>query len=331
MGIKEELDRRITLAQSILDSGETLSSVLSQVRLLMTMDEDSTYVALTDLFIHGLNHVPYQKPPFADLEYKKAGAIYLTIFCIEDFSKIDINKLGVVRDGFPKEDNMCILSIHDIESLETPLQPKPGDSHETLRNVFQVILSYRRMKQILNSVRAHVYDKVSLVLIESIKEKDRIDLFGVEYRIVTDRLNCLESPVGNELLAAMDDLESTNPANWNSCALQCRNVILKLAKLLWKIDVPSYTMLDGTTVETSSEKEKNRLSAYIDYYTRTASKENKAVLDEASKLVKKIYGKGSAGKNQVNRSEAQGLLVDTFKFVDLLNKATGLESLCSLP
>ena len=83
-------------------------------------------------------------------------------------------------------------------------------------------------------------------------------------------------------------------------------------------------------MDVKMNKEKNRLLAYIDHFYRTASIDIQKILEEAEKLVNSIYNEGSKAKRQIRREEAQELLVDTFHFVDLLDRATGLEPIAKL-
>lgn len=216
-----------------------------------------------------------------------------------------------------------------MESVSPIQEPNLTDTPDILELKVQHAHYVRRVEQILITLRAFIYDKVSYLLAESSKELERVNMFGAEYRVIIDRLNCLETAVGDELLAATDDLNSTNPAKWNSCALICRNVILKLARLIWIGNEKTYVTQQRNVLDITPNKEKNILFAYIDFQSKTASSDKKTALVEASDLVRKIYDKGSKGKQQVSRQEARDLLVDTFKLVDLLNQSTGLQTITS--
>ncbi len=333
MSIKDELDRNIALAQGIrtrLDNGEPLSSVLSQVRLLMSLTGKPVMVALMDMLIHGLTNVPYQGIPFTDKAYKEAGIMHMKLCGMEDVSKLDIDK--IIRepwpDRIPKKDHIITISVHEMENLEPPLKPELGDSPRIANLKLQGERYYKRAKSILVTLRACVYDHVSAIWVESAREKDRIGLLGPDYRLVTDKLDILETPVGDELLAAVDNLSSTNPAKWNASALLCRNIILKLGRGLWKVPGHNYTTRNGKPLDVSNDKEKNMLLAYIDTQT---TPDKQALLEEANGLVKSIYGKGSGGKRQIHHNEAQTLVVDTFRLVELLNNATELKAVNTLP
>jgi hypothetical protein len=81
----------------------------------------------------------------------------------------------------------------------------------------------------------------------------------------------------------------------------------------------------------SAEKEKNRLFAYIDAWARKVGPDGQAQLEEATGLVRQIYGKGSEGKKSVRHAEAQALALRTFRLVSLLHDVTNLqpiETLC---
>lgn len=329
MTITQELERLIELAQSVierLDKSEALSNVLSQVRLLMSIKGDPVMVALMDILIHGLTNLPYQGKPFTDHAYKDAGIIHMKLCAIEDVSQIDMD--GVIdrrwRDEIPIKDHTITLSVYQMENLEPPIQPQIGDSTEVLNMILQDEAYCKRVQQVLVQLRAVVYDKVSEVWIEAVREKERIGLLGPDYRFIIDKLNTIETPVGDELLAAIDNLQSMNPAKWDACALVCRNVILRLAKILWKVEEPIYITEDGTELVVAGEKEKNRLLAYIDVYIRKASPEGRQMLATARSLVHTVYNRGSKGKQRIRHEEAQNLVVDTVHLVDLLNISTEL-------
>lgn len=334
VSIKDDLDRIIALAQGIrtrLDNGEPLSNVLSQVRLLMNLTGKPMMVALMDLLIHGLTNVPYQGKPFTDKAYKDAGVMYMKLCGMEDVSKLDIDKIieEPWPDRIPEKDHIITISVHEMENLEPPLKPELGDSSRIVNLKLQSERYYNRAKSILVTLRAFVYDHVSAIWVESGREKDRIDLLGPDYRLVTDKLDTLlETPVGNELLAAVGNLSSANPAKWNASALLCRNTVLKLGRVLWKVSGHNYTTRSGETLDVSNEKEKNMLLAYIDAKT---TPDKQALLEGANGLVKSIYKKGSGGKRQIRHNEAQTLVVDTFRLIELLNNATELKAVNTLP
>ncbi|MFC2034033.1 hypothetical protein ACFLTT_01325 [Chloroflexota bacterium] len=329
MNVQRELDRKITLAQTIierLDNGDRLSEVLSQVRSLMVMSEDTFLVAFVDILIHGLSNIPYQPPPFKDPVYKEAGLFHMRLCSMEDVSKLDINEIvrKFGRNSLPEKSFSTIGSVYEMENRAPPLEPVLGDSYDLLNTKLQLQTLDTRTKSILQSLRAYIYDKVNAKLLECIREKDRIELLGVEYRFITDKLNTLESPVGDELLAAIDNLSSNNPAKWNATALVCRNVELKLAKILWQGKNQDYVLSNGDTIKISGGNEKNILLAYIDVHCKKFPVDEQAEFKEMSQLVHSIYSVGSKGKNNVRHKEAQQIVVDTFHFVDLLNTATRL-------
>lgn len=315
-----------------LDTGEPLSSVLSQVRLLANMTGDMLKVALMDMLIYGLDNIPDQSKPFTGA-YKVAGTLYTKLFAIEDVSKLDINV--IVRDPWseriPEKEKVVILSVSDMENLSPPLTPRPGDSYDLANGIFQHRAYFDTVKSILVRLRAFIYDYVSNIWLESVREQERIKLLGSDYRLITDKLDTLETPVGGELIAAVDNLRSTNPANWNACALMCRNVVLKLAKMLWTVSGQTYVTVGGEELQVSGNKEKNRLLAYIDAYYRQVDHTKQSILNEAKDLVHPVYNIGSKGKQQVRHEEAQKLVIDTFRLVDLLDRATELKPIDRLP
>ena len=335
MEANAELDRLINLAQQVLrrlDGDECLSSVLPQVGSLLIMQRDTMGAALIDILVHGLTKLPYQGVPFTDPAYKQAGLIHSNLCAMEDVSKIDLDE--VLNDPWveriPNRDTVVVLSVFEMENVKPAPTAGSRGSPEMTNQILQLQVYHDRVKSILSSLRGFVYRKVSRLWIQLTREKDRIDLLGMEYRFVTDRLNVVETAVGDELLAAVDNLRSTNPASWNACALVCRNVVLKLAKILWKPHVETYVTVDGEQLQVSGDREKNMLLSYIDVYCRQGTPDDEAA-DEARALVHSIYGEGSKGKHQIRREEAKRLVVDTFRLVELLDAATELTPVLTLP
>jgi len=86
------------VARSIMEqinSDAPLSRILSQIRAIASMNNDPVTVALVDLLIHGLQKVPYQKPPFTDPAYRNAVIKYSLLCSTQDFSKQTVN--GVIE------------------------------------------------------------------------------------------------------------------------------------------------------------------------------------------------------------------------------------------
>jgi hypothetical protein len=178
--------------------------------------------------------------------------------------------------------------------------------------------------QVLIQLRAVIYDCVSTTWNEAIVEKNRIELLGVDYRSVTDRLGTLKTPVGGILLAAVDNLSTNSPEKWSLSALACRNVIITLSEL-WKDTSDIYITKSGEELQLKGDKEKNRLFAYIDTWSRKVSPEQVSKLEEARSLIIDIYRRGSKGKRVIQHSEARDLVVITFRLVDLLTQVTDLQ------
>ena len=338
MDVLQDLDRKIGLAQQIMDrlnAGNALSLVLSSTRLLMSMVNDDVKVAFVDLLIHGITNVPYQPIPFKDPAYRiSLGEIYMRICGMEDLEKLDVGEAieNMWRsDGIPKKTHISSLTVEEMECRKLPLDFVPGDSRDVLDNKVKYYRYYDRVKAILSSLRAYVFDMVSKLWLESIREKTRIELLGSDYMVVISKMNTLGTPVGDELLAAVDNLSKANPANWNAAALVCRNVIIKMANILLVVSETSthYKLINGESIQIRADergsKEKNRLLAYIDTFLKDKP-ESSEVLQEASKLVHTIYSSGSLGKRQIRHEELQKLIIDTFRFVDIL-RSEGLATI----
>lgn len=339
MMITSELDRKTTIAEGImkrLDSNEPLSSVLSQVRLLANMTGDTLEVALIDILTHGLLNMPYQGIPFTDPTYKAAGLLHIKLCSMEDTTKLDFNEIvdemkkGQRGGKIPIKNQVVTLSVYEMENHPIAPPMRTWDSHEMTNLIFQVAAARDRIKSILITLRAYIYDYVSNIWIEATREKDRIALLGPDYRFITNKLESLDTSVGSELLAAVDNLRTDNPANWNLCALGCRNVILKLGTILWQVPGQTYETQSGETLVVRKDKEKNRLYAYIDARSKGLTPDKQTLLYEAQGLVRSIYDRGSKGKREIRHADVQELVVDTFRFIDLLDESTDLKPIDTL-
>jgi len=336
VSITDELDRKIKVSQAVmeqLERNQPLSSVLSQVRLLATMTDDKVRVALIDILTHGLTNVPYQGKPFTDEAYKKAVILHIKLCSVEDVSKLDINEIvsDPWRERIPVKDHAVTLSVYEMENYSPPPAISPGDNQETANLKLQLGAFHDGVKSILVTLRAWIYDYVSRIWLTLLREKDRIALLSADYRLITDKLDALQTPVGSELLASVDNLSSNNPGNWKLSALGCRNVVIKLGTLLWNVPGQTYETKNGKTLGVSNKKEKNKLFAYIDVFSKQAPADKQAMLREARELVDSVYNRGSKGKKQIHHGEAQALVVDTFHLVDLLNEASELKCIDALP
>ena len=320
-----------------LDSNAPLSSVLSQVRLMANMTGDMLMVALTDMLTYGLLNVPFREQTFTDPTYKKAGLEYIELCGMEDITKLNIDEIidGMMkeprREEIPVKNKVVVESVYEMENRPPPPPVTLFDNEKRANLIFQLDAYYKRIKSILIRLRAYIYNYVSNIWMESNREKDRIVLLGSEYRLAIDKLDAFETPVGGILLAAVDNLASSNPNSWSLSALGCRNVVLKLGSLLWNVPERTYITQTGETLDVSSNKEKNRLYAYIDAYSRKVTADKQAMLCEAGDLVDSIYDRGSKGKKEIRHSEAQTLVVDTFHLIGLLNEVTELKPIDTLP
>ena len=231
-------------------------------------------------------------------------------------------------DILPNRDAVAYQSIGELEqSIEAwkPLEQFAG--HSINANLtFRHYIVHDEQQRVLERARAYLHRFVSDVLIWAEAEKENQELLGRDYRIVIDSLDALETGVGQELLAALDNLRSNNPANWALSALGCRNVILKLGRTLFITDAETYySALASCSLDLKGEMEKNRLCAFIDQHFRKSDNESQREFIELDEIARRIYGKGSQGKSAVRHSEAQQLMVDTFNLVSRLERLTGLE------
>lgn len=335
--LEEQVDRRIQIASRILerlDSGEPLSTVLSQIRLLAELCDDSLATARTDLAIHGLTRIPEREKRVLDPAFVQAFRLHCEFCSMEDPRNITVEKVleDIWKDEVPTRSWVNIQSVYQLETTNKPVEPLPGLSGQDYDLLLQLDVSHKEAKHLLTRLQSYFYEYTSNKLLEAWRERDRLALLGPDYHLVLSTLGTLDTEVGNELEAALDRLRSTNPANWSLCALGCRTVVIRLSELLWKVpgDVYSSKLL-GKDLDLSGQKEKNRLSAYIDRNWQQAKEGEKGMLEEAHELVPKIWKTGSKGKTgKIKLSEARTLVVDTFRLVDLLDQTTSLVPLSRL-
>ena len=328
---EEQTDRKVQVASTILerlDSGEPLSTVLSQIKRLAKMHNDNFTAYRVDLAIHGLLRIPEREKRILDPTFMQAALSHCDLCKIEDVRNMTMDKMlkDVWKDKAPVMDWIIVVSVLEIENRPPAPEPSPDMTKERLDLLLQLDKAYHESKLLLTRIRAYFYDYTSEKLLEALKEKDRIALLGPDYHLVLSSLGVLDTVVGDELEAALDRLRSPLAANWSLCALGCRNVVMKLGKLLWQAPGDIYhSELLGKELALSAEMEKNKLSAYIDRHCQQAKGEEHEMLAEAHQLVLKIWSVGSKGKStNVRFTEAQALVVDTFHLVDLLDQTTGL-------
>ena len=330
--VDQSIDRRIGLARSVLDrldAGEPLSALLPTVKTLAQLLADEDTVALLDIAIYGLSNIPDHPPPFPDVDdsYHKATLLWMKLARARDPDDLTIDK--ILRDGLPTELKMVVpSSMFELEGYEPPPTLEQVPSPKFADRIVQASHTYKDTRGVLYRVRSYFYDYVSAKWGADVREKDRIELLGQDYHLVLGSLSALDTTVGEELAAALDQLTSENAASWSLAAVGCRAVVLKLGRQLYQLRDAEYeSVLLEKTLNMTGDSEKNRLSAYIDTKWRSADQRNQELLEEAMKLVAPIYDMGSKGKAgaRVRHSEAQTLVQDTFRLVDCLDRATGME------
>ena len=330
--MESKLDRIIELSKSIRDelqSDKMLSDILPQARFLAEMNGDVVEAMWLDCEIHGKEIellVPRQLPT---MEEQRGAKIFRQLHTIMDYKKSVASKKSQ-KDAAThyKESSDNIRTLENFAISKHPQLKKHiyGLRSEADKERLVIALESER---VLMAVKAEIYRYVSRVWLDAVQEKENQSLLGPDYRIVVDNLEALQTGVGQELLAALENLRNENPANWKLAALGCRNVIIKLGDSLWKVPCAKYfSELDNKELDLVGEREKNRLYAYIDcHHKRIEEQENKDTLKQLHGKVWPIYDIGSKGKRTIRHEEAKTILVDTFEFVAKLDAITGLAPL----
>ena len=328
--MEERLQRIEDLSRSLLNdlsSGKKLSAILPEARFLAEVRGDLVPVAWLDNEIYGIERVPFAKLPRETAEERQGAYLFMELHGAIDPEKCLSEKK---QTGQPSDDEVVMMhSIGEIETLSISEQP------DFKRQIFTIEGSREAMKlmaaaeceRVVMAVRAAVHRYVSGVWIAAVHEKNNISLLGPNYKIVVDSLNALETGVGDELRAALDNLRSDNPASWRLAALSCRNVIINLGDSLWLVSVDAYdSVLDAKTLDLRGEREKNRLYAYIDYNCNYSKDEEiRQTLKQVHDLIWDIYDLGSKAKRAIRREEATKTVVDTFNLVAELDRVTALK------
>jgi len=338
--LETSLQRKIDAARALMqriEAGERLSAVLPQFKIVASLEADEAMQFFSDMLSYGLDHIPGFQPPFKNPAQRKAGVLLWDLCKTPNVGGLSLD--SVLQDAWTSKrrelDHMIFLSVFEMERIEKAPSLHPASSREDVDRAFRIDVYYEEVQKALARLRSFVYDRASQVWLKNTVEKERIQLLGPDYRLVLDSIGALDSAVASELTAALDALASENPASWALSALGCRNVVLKLGSLLWRVPGDQYeSVLLGKPLKLTGDAEKNKLSAYIDSHWQVETDdEKKKRLEEAHRLVPSIYDRGSKGKagSAVRRAEAQGLVVDTFNLVVLLRETTGLVPLPSLP
>ena len=156
----KDLDRRITLAEDImrrLESGERLSHVLENAKLLMAMSDRKLQEALLDILIHGLTRATYQAKMFNDPVYKTAGKKYSELCVYEDVAALK-------------------LSVYEMENLRQSPAMHIRMSEEASRQTVLNQIYYAKVKSALDALRSYIYIITSQIWNESLKLKEKDNL-----------------------------------------------------------------------------------------------------------------------------------------------------------
>lgn len=330
------LDQIVGLSRAVLDRlerGDRLSEVLSQARVVAQLSDERKHVRWLDFEIYGVGDVPGQKTPLQTAEERDGFNIFWNLHAVQDPRGVTLD--GVIESWEKREepdnekDSLDPNSVADIErSIEAYREPDDHFQASKPDTALQFRLTYLSKRNILQRVRDYLHAFISDVWISKTDEKENIKLLGPDYRLVVHNLDALATGVGQELLAALGLLRSTNPADWSAAAVVCRNVILKLGRTLFPLVADNYdSALAGRTLDLTGEKEKNRLCAFIDCHWRDADGTGKRELERLDQLARRIYDEASRGKRgtELRHAEAQQLVVDAYELVSSLGGLVGLE------
>jgi len=336
LGVQPKVQRIRDAARAVLDRLERddpLSDVLPQAKAVAEEYGSRTHSFWLQCEMYGARDIPLKKLP-PEQEDEKAG------YCLFG----ELHKVARSRDltfdelerrlGEGGQLSRGMIATASSAALERVVQTWPRmqrlidqglvDPQRALR----AAISNDECQRVVWRVRNRLHEFMSAIYSWAAAEWENQALLGPDYRIVIDSLDALETGVGNELAGAVEALASPNPALWAGSALICRNVILALGRSLWLRPGESYdSELAERSLDLKGERERNRVSAFIDWHYRLAQDENtKKRLGELDELARGIYERGSKGKRRVRHEEAEKLVVDTFELVRDLDQLTGLKA-----
>lgn len=325
-----------------LDAGDRLSAVLSAAKVVFDEHGNERIHSYWIQFeIYGLGEVPLAKPPFKDADQRAAVLVFSELHMVED-SRRD-SRAGSEPDAPMRSRPDRKVDPNSIGEMERSLEYWKNNEQSMIstaseasrlgdKSSGQQFLEWagrvRVIQHVLRDVHSYLYDQMSRIRRWADVEIENAALLGPDYRIVLDSLDALRTDVRQELMAALENLTSPNPAAWSATALVCRNVVLALGRTLWPVKAESYeSALAGKKLDLKGEREVNRLSAWIDHHWKKANEGGKTRLKSLDALARSIYKRGSKGKQQgqVRHEEGQKLVVDTFELVADLDRLVGLQ------
>ncbi|MCH8869653.1 MAG: hypothetical protein IIC85_08075 [Chloroflexi bacterium] len=290
---------------------------------------------MVDVLIYGMESIPGAKPPFSEEHQLNAMSKALDLLRVSDVDKISFDTLTYEFKGNEPLDNPAILrvGVFEMERAEKAPPLVPPTSKQIINQTLRTNAYHSEVNRVVNNLRAFVYCYVSSGLAAAENEKENVELLGPDYGLILDSVGALNSPVKEELMSALRHVKSDSSTDWALAALGCRNVVLQLGKslLITNSEVYKSSLLEKD-ITLKGNAEKNRLSAYInEQYEIATDDKTKDKLGEAFGLVESIYDDGSRGKGRVRRQQAQELVINTFRMVDLLADVTGLAPLSYPP
>lgn len=330
--VEARVERIATSARSVLDrieQGERLSNVLAPARTVFDMINDRVRVHWLECEMYGLPDVPFADRPRKDSSESAGVLLFMEMRSVQDVGSLTVDDV-VAR--FPNDDSegnrgrVLHFSLGQVEDQVEAHQSNPPERWAPNADVLlQAQVLQNERERILKRVRDYLYQELSKTWIQWSEEMDNLKLLGSDYRLVIDNLEALETGVGDELKSALRALHDNNPASWDAAALTCRNLVMKLGRTLLMSNTDKYhSAMLNRELALGGDKEKNRLTAYIDIHWGRARPEERAELANAATLVEQIYVTGSKGKRGVRYTEAQKLVVDSFQLVASLVACTGL-------
>lgn len=105
------------------------------------------------------------------------------------------------------------------------------------------------------------------------------------------------------------NINSGNPREWASVALECRSILINLSGQLWNLGTKNFKRRNGNNITTDGEK--NKLIAYIETKIKGSELE-KAMAERLCASVHEIFAIAGKSKRKVDKNELSTVVVSTF-------------------
>ncbi len=122
----------------------------------------------------------------------------------------------------------------------------------------------KKNKGLLAKIRSHIYIYVVRINHKYKFGKILEDIFIKMQKDVNKKLQEISPDIIDKFIAVYDRLPSTNPEEWSQALSTCRNIIKAFANVVFPARKEKFVRNDGTEIDVTDDKYKNRIIAFID-------------------------------------------------------------------